>query len=407
MKTDILIIGGGAAGLCAAIEAKRCAAQYNRALSVLVLEREKFPAKKILATGNGRCNLANQKITPDYYQGETMLAEKVYAQIPPAETLAFFLQIGIPTVNDGSGRLYPLSRRASAVADALILQAEQLGVQIQNDCTVQTITAVENGFLINGSYETKRLILAAGSPAGSKNGDMHAYQMLRELGIAVKEPYPCLCGLQLDRKYPRALKGVRQICRLSLRLGEKEIFTDTGEVQFNETGISGIPVLQSSLLASPLLQKGHRMSVLLDLLPAVGEESLYTALKNRAAQMQGFAAERLFTGYLPKPLWLYALRQCGLSPADPLPTRKKQLLPLMQHMKYAAWSVCGTAEPAQIYGGGAMASALSEQLESKKHPGLYVAGELVNVQGFCGGYNLMWAFTSGRLCGQSAAQSLA
>ena len=407
MKTyDLIVVGGGASGLCAAIEAKHRARAEGKALSVLVLEKEKYPAKKLLATGNGKCNFANRDISISHYYGETQLAQAVFSRYPASEVPGFLRGLGVPAYDDGSGRLYPVSRKAAGVADALTAGAKSAGAAILCGCGANTIDKTAEGYLVNGEFFAPALSLATGSRAGEGFSDCRTFSFLRQLEVPYSPEIPALCGLLLAQEYPRSLKGARQIGALRLQCDGKDGAWQRGEIQFNEKGVSGIPVLQASLEAGPFLHRGRKVVLTLDLLPDFSVRALAEEAARQARRGEEIPAERKMTAFLPKPLWLYALKQSGLSPAKPLPGDGQALRRLAQNMTWASWLVTGLAGPAQTIRGGAGAAALEETLQAGSSPGLFLCGETVDVTGACGGYNLMWAFCSGRAAGAQAVKYL-
>lgn len=404
-KTQILIIGGGASGLTAAISAKR-----NANVSVTVLEKEERIAEKLLVTGNGKCNFANENLgTKFYYQNQDFL-EQVNQVLPPEKGREFLFSLGLPSFADGSGRLYPYSRRASAVSDALRLEIERLGVEVLSGTAANSIERKGEEFLVNGEIPAKRLILALGGRAGlRKRGEYNAEKLASGLGIRCHTAYPALCALKLGKPYSPSLKGVRHICQVELSENGKPFFQEAGEIQFNEMGVSGIPILQSSLPASDRLSQGKNLSLTLDLLKDIPMDALIPLLQNRARRLSHFPAENLFTGFLPKMLYLFVLKQANLSPNEKLKTDTATVQRLARQMKYQSFPVIKTADfkEAQISGGGFLVQDFFPQtLEHRKIQGLYACGEAMDIQGVCGGYNLNWAWCSGLLAGEAAAKSL-
>lgn len=403
---DLIVVGAGASGLCAAIEAKKEARRRKKKLSILLIDKEKYPAKKILVTGNGKCNFANRNDSLSFYYGDKALIQAVFSRYPISQVPSFFLSIGVPAMDDGSGRLYPLSRKASGVADALITEAKVLGVDCVTEYTARDLRKTAEGYSVNDEYCSRALILATGSRAGEGFSDCRTFSFLQELNIACQPEIPALCGFALGSDYPRGLKGLRQICEIRLMGGGRQLHREIGEVQFNEKGVSGIPVMQASLVAGPVLQKKQELFLSLDFLPEIPLTDLVAALEKQARRCSTMPCERLFTAFLPKPLWLYALKASGWSAAKPLPMEHSALQKLAKHMKFARWAVTGLTSPAQVMRGGADARALYHNLQVKNRENLYVCGEAVDVTGACGGYNLMWAFCSGRTAGGAAAAQL-
>lgn len=409
MKYDIVIIGAGASGLAAAIEAKRAVSVQGRDISVLVLEKEGIPARKISAAGNGKCNFANKNFDLSNYYGNKKYINTVFSQISNSDNILFFQNIGVPFTDDGSGRLYPMSRKASSVADALVLECKRLGVDIVCGRDVKKIERIGSLFKINEEITAEKLIISLGTKAGlSAKSAYNGEEILSELGVALNKFYPCLCGLNLDKKYPKSLKGVRHICNVCLEYNGKTVFEEKGEVQFNDKGVSGIPVLQATCTASKLLSEGKKLKLNLDILPDITIEKFCQTVITRANDYRNMPCDNLFTGFIQKQLYANALKSCGIKLGEPLPRDKKSLNELAYNMKYLSFSVISAAqfENAQVCGGGVNTKELSDNLEYRKISGLYICGELVDVVGKCGGYNLSWCWSSGRLAGRSAAENL-
>ncbi|MBQ6020898.1 MAG: aminoacetone oxidase family FAD-binding enzyme [Clostridia bacterium] len=404
-RIDVAVVGAGASGMLAAAAAAREASAAGKRLKILLFEKEKTPGKKLMSTGNGRCNLANRNTDGGCYSGDKAFIDAVFASFSPDDALAFFRSVGVPVTDDGSGRLYPVSRRAGAVVAALRTECARCGATILCETPVERIDKTDGGFILNGEYHARSVIVAAGGDAGLRRGERcGAFGLLAPLGIVSGERYPCLCGLTLG-DYPAALKGVRNISIVSIRADGNPVFTEKGEVQFNADGVSGIPVMQSSLTVSPLLRRNAVCRLSLDLLPEYGEKELLSRFSALAERYPGVPAEQLFGGYLPKQLCAFLMKKIGVSPAAAFPAHKAAAL--AAQVKELSFPVAGTADfpDAQVSGGGALTRQFRpETLEAKNIPGLYVTGETLDVVGLCGGYNLTWAWCTGYAAGRAASK---
>ncbi len=401
-QCDIAIIGAGAAGMTAAIAAAR---EAERRKQILLIEKEAAPGKKLLATGNGRCNLANRNTGAAYYRGDRAFIEAVFRARSPEESLSFFRSIGIPVTDDGSGRLYPLSRRAGAVVAALRNECARLGIETLCETEITGIKKQSDGFLLNGRISARALIVASGGAAGLRRKDACvSYDLLASVGIDSSPRYPCLCGLRLA-EYPSALKGVRNISRVTAFAGNEPLHEETGEVQFNADGVSGIPVMQASAPVSQALERGKACRLTLDLLPQTDGKRLSDELGRLADRYRTIPAQELFGGFLPKPLCVFLLKKIGVSPAAGFPREKAGAL--ADAMKNMTFPVAGTADfpDAQVTGGGAYTDRFDPAtLQARAVPGLFAAGEVLDVTGLCGGYNLMWAWSTGYAAGRAAGK---
>lgn len=408
-KYDIAIIGAGASGLSAAAESKYTAEKHNRSLSVVLFEKEEKCAKKLSATGNGKCNLANKIFDLSFYEGSRSLLNKTFDVFSNDDNIDFFASIGVPVYDDASGRLYPMSRKASSVCDALFLECKRLSVDMVFSHEVCNITRQNGFFIIDGEYQAEKIIFSFGSKAGlSPKSHYNGTELLKKCNVKFNRFYPCLCGLILDGSYPYSLKGVRHICNVCAVCGNKTVFSEVGEVQFNEKGVSGIPVMQASIIVSRLLSEGKKVKLLLDFLPDIDSKALTDTVISRAGRFKNLPSEKIFTGYLPKQIYVDALKRTFLKSSEPLPKDKKRLAELAYNMKYTEYSVKDTVpfENAQVCAGGIDSSQLTERLELKNNRGIFVSGEIADVVGRCGGYNLSWCWSSGRLAGKSCAEDI-
>ncbi|MDR1630726.1 MAG: aminoacetone oxidase family FAD-binding enzyme [Oscillospiraceae bacterium] len=408
---DIAIIGAGASGLCAAVAAARCFAREGRSSSgIALLEALPRVGKKLLATGNGRCNLTNSKITEDCYFENGAFALNVMRAADHEAVLAFFSSLGLRTKEDECGRVYPQSNQAASVLDALRFAVEKHGVCVLTETKALSLKTHGNGFFINDSLFAKRVIVAAGGQSARQFGsDGSGFALLRELGVRLRPPFPALTGLLLGKPYPRALKGVRAECEARVCLGERVLAQDTGEVQFNENGVSGIPVMQISRFAS--MYAGDKSLVLqIDRLPGMAAGELQAYLQARAREYPFLAAEDLMSGLMPKRLASVCVKEAGLSPSSSVSAlQQADLERIAACVKGQTYTIEKTAgfDASQVTAGGVDTSEFCPQtLEIKKIKGLYCCGEVVNVDGLCGGFNLQWAWSSGLVSGTAAAQSL-
>lgn len=399
---DILILGGGAAGLVAAIAAKR----QGGDISVAVLEKEDRVGKKLLRTGNGRCNITNKNVCEDRYHGtDPEFTEAAFDRFPVQTVVRFFESIGVVTEFWEDGRAYPLSYQASSVLDALRFACDELGVEIFCSQEVRTIKPQKGGFnvLAENEFFAKRLIVAAGSSAGLKN---QIKNPLAQLGHTVLPSLPAIVTLKTDPFFVRQLKGIKFEGEISALAGETAVQTAAGEILFTEDGLSGPPSLDLSRLISH--KKADRVS--LNILPKLSFERLCEMLKSRRAVLGNRTLENFFTGMVNKRLGQIVMKYCGFSLADRADSLSDEQLELLAYaLKDFRIKAIGTGplSQAQAAAGGALTAEFSPlTLESKKHPGLYAAGEVLDIDGDCGGFNLQWAWSSGLLSAESACRSL-
>ena len=386
VKIDIAIIGGGASGIMAAIFAARCGK------NVCILEKNPRIGKKILATGNGRCNFTNINAKAEDYNSEFVTSG--LACFPPSEVISFFEELGLLSKTEAEGRVYPLSGQATAVLDVLRLELSRLSVKIMTEFDVQKIEKSDNGFKIltkDQKIEAEKVILATGGMASPKSGsDGKGYELLKAFGHHTTKLVPSLVQLKTEK----SVGGVRAYGKVTTASGR----CDTGEIQFNNYGISGIPVFG----LAKYVKKGE--PVFLDLLPDYTEDEVIKILKNKPKQTM----ETYLIGILNKALGQLLLKECGISPLSKMSDTLKddEIIKIAKKMKSWRFDVTGTMpwDNAQVTAGGIEISEIDpETMESKLCKNLYITGEVIDIDGPCGGYNLQWAWASGRKAGSEAA----
>ena len=393
---DIAIIGAGASGLAAAISAKRT----NSKLNVVLLESLPRVGKKILATGNGRCNLTNLNAASANYN-DCFVCD-ILEKYPPKKVIEFFRSIGLVCTADSEGRVYPASNTATSVLDCLRFEAERLRVEIICDFHADEILKRDNYFLINNSVKTKKIILATGGKSSPAQGsDGSGYTLLKKLGHTVTPLYPVLVQLTVSENV-KSLKGVRVKANVTLISENTVVDSSKGEVLFTDYGLSGISIMDISRSV-----RNKKYLCRLDILPCMNENEIKKFLFERKKQNPELSAENALSGILPKKAGQYILRICGIHSDKPIKTLDKfSISSVSQKIKSLDFTVTGTNgfKNAQITSGGAELSEFdSRTLESKKIKNLFCTGELLNIDSVCGGFNLQWAWASGLTAGQFAA----
>lgn len=406
-KKRIAVIGGGASGLCAAIEAAR---QLNGKAVVTVYESLGRCGKKILATGNGRCNLANTDTDLSHYHGDSQLVESVFEYFTPQSSLDFFKELGLFLRADAAGRIYPLSNQAAAVLDALRFEAERLQVCMETETKITNIKKQNGMWLLNEKLPADFVILACGGQAAPVHGsDGTGYLLAKQLGVSVAKPLPALTPLIVDN-FTKALKGIRAEGSITVKCAGKVLAYSAGEIQYTDYGLSGIPAMQVSSAVARYLASGEKApcQVIVDRAPGVSAEELTAFIEKARKDRPNLLCEDLLTGIMPKRLGMTVLTEVSLQPQKTLQAINAgavaSLVASIKSKKYKINSVCGFAD-AQVTAGGIPADELDpDTLALRKADGVFACGELVNVDGDCGGYNLLWAWNSGRLAGCSAAK---
>ena len=396
---EIVIIGGGASGMAAAI---RAAEQADA--RVTLLERQGRVGKKLMATGNGRCNLTNLDAQPSRYHSEdARFAVPALQAYPPQRVLDFFARLGLRTVTEYGGRVYPLSGHAGSVLDVLRLGLEQAGVAVQTDAPAQSVRRDGAGFHIavqGGELIAEKLILACGGCAGSKLGGVtDGYALAASLGHSRTALYPALTPLRTVPDYPRALKGIRVDARVRLLQGERSLAEAQGDILFTDAGLSGTAVFE---LARQVAGRTDLTAELI--LFDEAEEDLFRDLFARRARWGALEANRILTGAVQSRLGQMLCRYAGISGgAAARELTDAQLHALAAAMRSFRFPVTGAFgfEAAQVTAGGLRTSEFdAETLQSRIVPDLYACGELLDVDGDCGGFNLQWAWASGLLAGE-------
>lgn len=403
MIKKIAVIGGGAAGLTAAISAARCGAD------VTIYERCDRAAKKILATGNGRCNMTNINADVSRYHGKSpKFIMGAMNRFWVSETLDFFRELGLISKTEESGKVYPYSLQAAAVSDVLRFEAERLGVKTLCEFEAESISPSGGGYTIAFSNGKKiyadRVIIAAGGKASPKLGsDGSGYRLAKKLGHTVTNLFPALVQIKTDNTYTKSLQGMKIFASASLYEKNKLKKSSLGEVLFTEYGLSGPPIFDLSRLAST----SENSRITLDIMPEYSKEQVCRMLAERKNNYK--TLENYFIGMLPKKLGQVLLKACGIAPLSKLCSTltEKDIAQLAEKIKAWAFEVRGTTgwNNAQVTAGGVNVSEVNPAtMQSKIKNGIFFAGEILDIDGDCGGFNLQWAWSSGFIAGKSAAE---
>lgn len=397
------IIGGGASGMAAAL-----AAAENPNVQVHLFERQARVGKKLLATGNGRCNLTNLHADVQGYHGQDAdFAQCALSHFSVDATLVWFRSLGLFTVTEESGRVYPYSDQANSVVDVLRFALEKPNITLHTAFEVKKVRHDGDGFAVHGDDETvrcDRLIVACGGLAGTKlGGSMSGYKLLAQLGHRTTRLRPALVQLRTGWGGIGALKGVRANCHVAI-LRDGEIFTQSaGEIQFTDYGISGPVVFEVSRDAC---SGPGDWCAKIDFLPEYAQPALLEELNRR--RQSALPSDELLTGILHNRLGRVLTKAAGIKEQRPVSTLlEEELQDVCKVVKSFELSL---TEPmgmdnAQVTAGGIVTADFKPTtMESKLVPGLYACGEVLDIDGDCGGYNLQWAWSSGHLAGQSAGK---
>ena len=399
---SILILGGGASGLAAAVQAGQMGAR------VTILERSDRVGKKLLATGNGRSNLANMG-EPCYF-GDADFARRVLQSMPVADVLGFFDSLGLPTRADASGRVYPACNQAAAVLDVLRLHLERVHARVITGAQAQGILPEKDGYCVrtaDAAYHADCVLVCCGGLAAPKLGAANAYSLLTALGCKLAAPAPALAPIETEKAPLRGLSGLRLPATLTLCDGDQPIARTQGEVLFADYGVSGVCAMQLARDAQWLLSARRQPMLYLDFSPTMGIGAYRMArlepgrpddnlpavrafLKRRA---QILPSDALLLGALPR---LLRERMAAY--------RGEELARMLCAYPLRVTGVRGYDQAQVTQGGIDPADFDPATMACKKHPGLYACGEILNVDGDCGGYNLQFAFATGLLAARDAAK---
>lgn len=392
MGQTVLVIGGGASGLMAAIAAARGGAK------VTVLEANDRPGRKLLASGNGKCNLTNlDQDIRHYHTDDPAFVNAVLDHFPVESAIAFFTSLGL-AMHNRDGWVYPVTEQSLSVLKLLLYEAENLGVRIKTKERVTRVEAQKDGrfrvYTATWQYESDRVIVSCGSPASAVRGSSgDAAVFAEESGIAVRPFLPSLVPLKIRGDICGKWAGVRVNGAVTLLVDGKASARDAGNIQLTDYGVSGIPVLQISHEAVRALSLGRDVRVLLDLFPDESADGVRDRLLMRERLCPYKSLKQQLTGLIPEQL------------ISALCRRNDSLETVARKLKASEYPVVSASSirHAQVCQGGVLTSELTECMESARCPGLYFTGEAVDVDGECGGYNLQWAWSSGWAAGSGAS----
>lgn len=403
---DIIIIGGGAAGLMSAA----LASQYNK--NIAILERNNRVGKKLLITGNGRCNITNINSYADGYYGDKNFALSVIEKMSPAKTLKLFENMGLYCTVDNEGRVYPASYQASSVLDILRIECEKNGVDILCEHTVDNIKTEKTQFkIICGEkiISAKKIIITTGGKAAPNTGsDGSMFSILKNMRYKIITPVPSLVAIKTDTNIIKPLKGIRVKCKVSLLSGGNTIKEECGEVQFNDNNISGIVIMQMSALLRNIKGKSEISLNLMDNYTLDDIIKILLAKRNNWAEL---TCENLLTGMINKKLGQQIVKKAGIEKLSKqisqiTDNQIKCIANLLHDFRLPVNGLEGW-DKAQVTAGGIDTNQFdAATMQSKLHKNLYAAGEILNIDGMCGGYNLQFAWSSAYLAAKSVIKDL-
>lgn len=396
MTTDIIIIGGGAGGLLSAVYLKK----QNPKLNIRVLEALPRVGKKLAITGNGRCNITNKNINLNRYHGNNVLfAEYALNKYDIHFTADFFESIGVPFIYEGD-KAFPASLQAGSVVDCLRFAAEENDVIIHTDTKVTNIQIIKNQYRVWAdklSFVCDTVIVATGLYSGGYKcgSDGSMFELLKKAGFKTVNTTPAIVQLKTENDITKQLKGIKVDAKVSLKLGEKVVREDFGEVLFCDYGLSGPPVMQ---ISREVPRSKNSMTLSLDIMPEISFDDLKMMIKTRRTNLSQRPLEEFFTGMLQKRIGQVILKQCGLKLSDKAEVLSDNLIECIAKMiKSFNFKVLDTTGfvNSQVTAGGISTDEFeSTTMQSKKYDRFYAVGEILDIDGDCGGFNLQWAWSS-------------
>ncbi len=406
MANKIIVIGGGASGMMAAITAKR------KGCEVTLLERNNRVGKKLLTTGNGRCNYTNLNLNINNYHGNNpKFAEKALSELNVDKTMEYFESLGITPAVEDNGKVYPLSFQASSMLDVLRFEMEFQGVELITDAFVSEIKK-NKGFMVKlkdgRTFQSDKIILATGGMAMPVSGsDGTGYSFAKSFGHRVTDIFPGLVQLKLEGSLFKQVNGVKIIGRAGIYHKNKLVVEDEGDILFTDYGISGPPILQISRSAIELMNKDQEVELRISIISSRTKEEIKGYLVDRFKNLYMKNIEDALIGLLNKKLILPILKELSIDKNMMASEISNEQIEKLSKL-LTSWSFKITGNQgwgqAQVTAGGVNTDEInSETMESKLVKGLYFVGELLDIDGDCGGFNLQWAWSSAYVAGINAS----
>lgn len=405
--SKVIVVGGGAAGMMAAISAKREGAD------VTILERNPRVGKKILVTGNGRCNFTNVNTDIQYYHGSNPeFVRGALSGFTVKDTIRFFEQLGIEHKVEDMGKVFPMSDQASSILDVLLYELNDKKINVVCDCNVSNITKKNNKFVVyseNGDkFDADSVIITTGGKAMPSTGsDGNGYDLAKKLGHRTIDIFPALVQIMLEGTFFKRIEGVKIVGTAEIIHNSKSIVKDRGDILFANYGVSGPPILQISRKAGELLHEGKEAYIKITIMD-MPKEKLRSIMNRRFKESQNKPLDFSLVGLINKRLIPVILLEAGIDNikrlvSDLSDTERERIIRILTDWRM---KIRGTKSwpSAQVTAGGVDTNEIDENtMESKIVKGLFFAGEIVDIDGQCGGFNLQWAWSSGYIAGKNAA----
>lgn len=408
MFHEILVIGGGASGIMAAITTK------DMGKDIAILEGSNRIGTKILTTGNGRCNITNMNINHSRYHSENPeFCESILNNFTVKDTIDFFNSLGLPLTTLDDGKMFPLSLQASAVLDMLRISLEDRNIPIYLNAKVKNIKKSSKGFKLftesDEIYECKKLILCCGAKSAPSTGsDGSGFHLAKILSHSIVPPVPALVQLKLSYPHLKALSGVKFNGFAKIYVDDTSKRQEFGEILFTDYGISGPPILQISRIASYALSKGKKVNIVIDMMPNLNKEDLIEFLENHWGLFNYRSVFTSFIGLINKKIIPILLKEASINnihkPCFELQWQEKQkIFDLLKNWTFTVYDT-NSFKNSQVTAGGVDTKEVNlKTLQSKIVKNLFFAGEILDVDGDCGGFNLQWCWSSGFVAAKNAA----
>lgn len=408
IKKRVIVAGGGAAGMIAAISARRMGAD------VTILEKNPRVGKKILATGNGRCNFTNVNADITYYHGNNLkFVHSALSHFTIDDTIRFFEKLGIEHKVEDMGKVFPMSDQASSILDVLLYEMDEIGVNIICEACVKDITRINDEFIIelenDKVYRGDRVIIATGGKAMPSSGsDGNGYDLAAKQGHTITDTFPALVQLMLEGPFFKRIDGVKFVGTAEIIHNNKSIVKDKGDILFANYGVSGPPVFQISRKAGELLNEGKEAHLKITIMDMIPKEELRKLINKRFQTGSRKPVDFSLVGLINKRLIPVLLTEAGIldvkRPVANLSSKEREgIIDILTDWRF---KIKGTKSwpSAQVTAGGVDTDEIDQNtMESTLVKGLFFAGEIIDIDGQCGGFNLQWAWSSGYIAGQSAA----
>ncbi|NLU07260.1 MAG: NAD(P)/FAD-dependent oxidoreductase [Clostridiales bacterium] len=409
MFHDIIVIGAGASGLMASITAKDCGKDVG------IVESKNRMGNKILSTGNGRCNITNRNIKFNKYHSKNPdFFKNILNKFSNKDTISFFNSLGLPLITLEDGKMYPLSLQASSVLDILKMAIEDRNIPLYLNSKTNNIIRDGEHFKIfcqDKIYKCNKIILCTGGKSAPHTGsDGSVFNICKKLGHSIVTPLPALVQLKLKYNHLKALSGVKFNGYVDILVDNEAKQREYGEILFTNYGISGLPILEVSRMASCSLMRKKSVKIRIDMLPGFKKEMLPELLENHWGTFYYRSVYDSFIGIINKKIIPILLKEASIeninkSCCELNWNEKKNIYNLLKSWEFKVYGT-NSFENSQVTCGGVNTHEVNcTTLESKKIKNLYFAGEILDVDGDCGGFNLQWAWSSGFTAGKSAAET--